>query len=112
MDAKAVAAEIVQSAKEAAKGLHISAMSIEVGELATISVPNLAKEIALLLPFSSVDIGERKAKVKCECGFEGTPKTERKGSEGTPDFSCPKCKRKYPQVLEGDSVELKDIEVQ
>ena len=112
MDAKAVAAEIVQSAKEAAKKLHISTMTLQVGELATISVPNLAKEIALLLPFSSVDIEEKKAKVKCGCGFEGAPKIEVRGSEGTPDFSCPKCKKKYPQVLEGDGVELKDIEVE
>lgn len=112
MDAKEVAAEIVQSAKDAAKKLHITTMTVEVGGLATISVPDLAKEIALLLPFSSVDIEGKKAKVKCECGFCGAPKIEVSGAEGTPDFSCPKCKKKYPQVLEGDSVELKDIEVE
>ena len=112
MDAKAVAAEIVQSAKEAAKKMHITTMTVEVGQFATISVPDLAKEIALLLPFSSVDIEEKKARVKCGCGFEGAPEIQTSGAEGTPDFSCPKCKNKYPQVLEGDSVELKDIEVE
>jgi|GEM_PF-1911961 len=112
MDAKEVAAEIVQGAKDAAKKLHITTMTVEVGELATISVPDLAKEIALLLPFSSIDIEGKKAKVRCECGFCGSPEVKTSGSEGTPDFSCPKCKKKYPQVLEGDSVELKDIEVE
>lgn len=112
MDAKAVAQELAASAKEAAGKLEISSMTVEIGELATISAPALAKEISLLLPRVSIDMEEKKAKVKCECGFEGAAKIKTRGAEGMPDFCCPKCAKKYPQVLEGDSVELKDIEVQ
>ena len=109
MDAKGVAEELAAAARQAGGKSKIAVMRIEIGELATISIQALAREIASLLPGTSVDISEKKAKVQCECGFCGRPQIGMRMESGEPDFSCPRCKKKYPQATEGDSVELKDI---
>ena len=52
-------------------------------------------------------INEKKALVRCDCGYSGEPNILKREKEYTL-FECPKC-RSIPRIVEGDDILLKEV---
>jgi len=94
--------------EEAQKYGDVVGITIEVGDLAHLPA-NEMKEVMEGLTDWKINVTETKAKVKCECGYEGRPKIIHKGHDSTL-FECPKC-RKVPKIIKGDEIILKEVKV-
>jgi|TARA_Y100000310_G_scaffold345817_1_gene470420 Zn finger protein HypA/HybF involved in hydrogenase expression len=100
-----IAQKIIEDAK---KHGEIKSAVIEVGEIAHITAKELKETLTDMVSWS-ITVTEKKAKVKCSCGYEGEPKIiERK--HDLVYFECPEC-GKVPSVLEGSQIILKEVEV-
>ena len=100
-----IANKIIEDAKQHGE---IKSAVIEVGELAHITAEELRETLSNMVNWN-ITITEKKAKVNCDCGYEGTPKIiERK--HDLIYFECPEC-GKVPNVLEGSQIILKEVEV-
>lgn len=84
----------------------IKEISIEVGELAGIETEHL-KEHLLEKVNWKINVTEKKAKVKCDCGHIGKPKI-RQRLHDIVIFECPKCAN-IPNVLEGKDIKILKI---
>ncbi|MBD3164100.1 hypothetical protein GF323_02795 [Candidatus Woesearchaeota archaeon] len=101
-----IAGELIAKAREQGK---VRKAFIELGKLANISKADLSRQMKNLAGFNFV-IEEEEAKVRCGCGYEGKPKiTERQHDIVL--FECPLCGEK-PEVLNGDEIVLKSVEVE
>ncbi len=92
--------------EEARKEGEITGISVEVGELAHIPARELKEALERLVDWD-IEIIEKRAKVRCPCGFEGHPKILEKGHDYTL-FQCPRCAR-VPEVMEGGDIILKEV---
>jgi len=101
-----IASSIIDEAK---KQGNVKAVTIEVGDLAHLPSKELEECLKNLVEWK-ITINEKKAKVKCNCGYEGEPKIIEKGHDSTV-FQCPKCGN-TPEVLEGDKIIIKEVEVE
>jgi len=102
-----IANDIVAKAME--QGKVIKAY-IEVGQIANITKEDLAKQMKNAADFE-FEITEKQAKVKCHaCGFEGEPTIVERQHEVVV-FKCPTCGIS-PDVIEGDKVILKSVDVE
>ncbi|MBW2988040.1 hypothetical protein DRJ48_00780 [Candidatus Woesearchaeota archaeon] len=101
-----IARRIIEDAK---KHGNVKAITVEVGELSHLPLEDLKPTLNEMVDWK-VDYKVKKAKVKCECGYEGSPKILLRTHEHT-YFECPKC-GKVPKVLEGQYIKLVKVEVE
>jgi Zn finger protein HypA/HybF involved in hydrogenase expression len=100
-----IASEIIKKAKQQGK---VKSIVVEVGELANIPAHHLEEALAKMTGWK-IKMLEKKASVKCTCGFKGQPRITEKSHDAV-FFECPKCK-KIPFVVEGKDIMLKEVEV-
>lgn len=101
-----LAKEILKEARAKAKGKKIKSITLEVGELAHLPANEL-KEILRAMADFKIIVKHVKAKVKCECGYEGAPRILAQHHDFTL-FECPDCS-KQPKVLCGADIVLREI---
>ena len=101
-----IAKQIIEQAEKQGK---VKSIVVEVGDLGHLPLEDLKPMMDDMVPYK-VEYVKKKAKVKCSCGYEGEPKILEKGHDIN-IFVCPKCE-KVPQVLEGDKIVLKEVEVE
>ena len=106
MEQMAIVEKLVQQAKQQGK---VKTVYIEVGELADITAQELTDALKSLVDWNVV-IQEKKAVVRCSCGFKGEPKiVERRNNMVF--FVCPKCSS-LPKVLSGKDIVISKVEVE
>jgi Zn finger protein HypA/HybF involved in hydrogenase expression len=98
--------DIINKAKEQG---NVTEITVEVGDLGHIPAPEL-KECLEKLTSWKINLIEKKAIVKCACGFEGNPKILEKGHDSTV-FVCPKCDS-VPEIVSGKDIILKSAVVE
>lgn len=101
-----IAQDLVAKAKEQGK---VRKIIVELGEIANISKDDLEKQLKNFADFD-FEIIEKKAKVKCVCGYSGEPKIIERQHDLV-IFECPTCGMN-PEVVEGDKIILKEVEVE
>jgi len=102
-----IAGDLITTARKQGK---VKKALIELGEISNITKADLSKALTDLADFD-FEIEMKKAKVKCKtCDYEGEPKvTERQHDIVL--FECPHC-GEVPEVIEGDKIILKEVEVE
>jgi Zn finger protein HypA/HybF involved in hydrogenase expression len=101
-----IAHKIIEQAESHGK---VKKIVVHCGALAHLPAKDLKHVLEDHAKFE-VEVIETSAKVKCSCGFVGKPKIEMH-SHDVNVFFCPKC-GKVPQVLEGEDIVLKSVEVE
>ena len=101
-----IAGDLIAAARNQGK---VKKAYIELGEIANITKEDLSKSLKNLADFNFV-ILEKKSKVKCACGYEGSPEIIERQHDLVL-FQCPLCKN-IPNILEGDKIILKEVEVE
>ncbi|MBL7054601.1 hydrogenase maturation nickel metallochaperone HypA [Candidatus Woesearchaeota archaeon] len=92
--------------KEAEKQGNVTAVVIEIGELAGIQAEHLEEHLKEAVNWD-IKIIKKDSLVICDCGFKGRPKIIEKAHDFTL-FECPECKS-IPKILDGDKVILKRV---
>ena len=92
--------------EHAQKQGDVKSIVVEVGQLASIEAEHLKEHLKELVDWE-IKVEERKAKVKCKCGFEGEPQIMTRGHDFVL-FTCPWC-GDIPEVIEGADIVLKEI---
>ena len=100
-----IANEIITQAEKQGKVLSIK---VEVGDLAHLPAHELKECLKSLVDWK-IQIINKKALVRCACGYKGEPKILSKGHDSTV-FVCPEC-GDIPKILKGDKIILKEVEV-
>ncbi len=101
-----IANDIINKAKEQGK---VKSITVEVGDLAHLPAHELKETLSTLVKWD-VKIIEKKATVKCACGYKGTPKILEKGHDSTV-FVCPECNQ-TPDILDGKDITLKEVVIE
>jgi Zn finger protein HypA/HybF involved in hydrogenase expression len=99
-----------QIIKEAEKKGNVISVLVEVGELAHIPMEELKETLTTMVNWRC-DFVEKKGKIRCGCGYSGAPNVVEKGHDST-FFKCPKCGSVMPEIIDGDKIILKRIEVE
>jgi Zn finger protein HypA/HybF involved in hydrogenase expression len=102
-----ISKDIIETAQKKGK---VKGITVEVGDLGHVPAEELKETLNRMVPDWHVEMVEKKAKVRCACGYEGEPKIL-EHSHGHCVFFCPKCKR-VPEVIEGKDIVLKEVEVE
>lgn len=79
---------------------------LEVGELAGIEAEHLKEHLKERVDWK-IDVVEKKARVRCDCGYEGEAKI-RERLHDMVVFECPVC-GDIPKVLEGKDIKILKI---
>lgn len=87
---------------------NVKKLVLEVGDIAILTPDELKQALFNLIDWE-VEIIKKPAKIKCSCGYEGEPIIVERAHELV-IFKCPAC-RDVPEVLEGDNILLKEVEV-
>jgi Zn finger protein HypA/HybF involved in hydrogenase expression len=98
---------ILEDLRQGLKGNEIKSVRFEVGELADITADELEEFLKDNADFD-FSIEEKKAKVKCKCGYEGM--AEIIDSNGDAVIMCSKC-GDIPEVIDGDQVKIAEVKV-
>ncbi|MBD3259080.1 hypothetical protein GF371_00450 [Candidatus Woesearchaeota archaeon] len=107
MHEQAYVNKIIEVAKEQGDVVEVK---IEVGDLAPVPAEHLVEAIKTVEADWKVDIIEKRATITCDCGYEGNPLiTER--THDTVIYECPRCNNKMPEIIEGNDIILKEVEV-
>jgi Zn finger protein HypA/HybF involved in hydrogenase expression len=101
-----ISKQIIEDAK--AYG-NVSAITIEVGDLAHLPIEELKPTLGGMVDWDITYV-RKPARVECECGYRGAPEILMHTHDHTL-FKCPKC-GKVPQVIEGQHIKLKKVEVE
>ncbi len=96
-----------QIIEEASKKGEVKSIVVEVGDLAHLPGEDLKQALEDRVNWK-IKIEEKKAKVKCSCGYEGEPEIVEKKHDFTL-FKCPKC-GSIPEILDGQDIILKEVE--
>jgi Zn finger protein HypA/HybF involved in hydrogenase expression len=102
-----ISQDIIEAAKRQGK---VKGIIVEVGELGHVPAEELMETLSRMVPNWYVQIVQKKAKVKCLCGYIGEPKIL-EHTHGHSVFFCPKCKR-VPELVEGKDIILKEVEIE
>ncbi|MBW2964698.1 hydrogenase maturation nickel metallochaperone HypA [Candidatus Woesearchaeota archaeon] len=102
-----ISKDIIQAAQKQGK---VMAITVEVGDLGHLPLEELRETLTHMVPDWKVTMVPRKAVVKCSCGYQGEPNII-EHRHGHSVFTCPKCGN-VPQVLEGQDIVLKEVEVE
>ena len=101
-----IAKQIIDDAKQHG---NVRAITVEVGELAHLPLEDLKPTLNEMVDWR-VSYTSKKARVRCQCGYEGPPKIVMHTHDHT-FFQCPKCS-KVPEILEGQHIKLIKVEVE
>ncbi len=100
-----IAKDIIETAQK--QGV-VKEIVVEVGQLGHLPINEMRDVLEELVDWK-VTVIEKKAVVRCKCGYEGDPKVLEKGHDHNV-FICPKCEN-IPEVLEGEDIVLKKVVV-
>ncbi len=108
-----IAKQIIEKAEEQAKlnNSKVLEITVEVGDLGHLPADEM-KEVLENLKGKEwkINITQKKALVKCNCGYQGEPKILEKGHDHNV-FVCPEC-GEIPQILEGENIILKSVKLE
>lgn len=94
---------------EAEKHGAVSAIDMEIGELAHVPGQELIECLEGLKPDWKITWKERPAKVACACGFEGHPKVLARGHDHFM-IECPEC-GETPELTDGTQITILKVRV-
>ncbi|MBT7903224.1 hypothetical protein HN587_05155 [Candidatus Woesearchaeota archaeon] len=106
MHEQAIAQQIIEKAKELGQ---VKQIFVEVGDLGHLPA-NEMKEVLENRVDWKIIIEEKKATVKCECGYLGEPNIIEKRHASTL-YECPNCGN-LPQIIDGDKIILTKVEIE
>lgn len=86
----------------------VNRITVEVGELATLTADELRATLSKLVTWT-LEITERPSAVTCSCGYRGRARILERGHDVCL-FACPDCKG-TPHVDEGADIRLVEVEV-
>lgn len=109
MHETAIVRNILEQINKKSEGKRVKSITLEVGDLAHLPAQELKGFLINMVNYEVV-VNPVKARVKCECGYEGEPRILAHEHDFTL-FECPKCS-KIPQVLSGEDIVLKEIETE
>ena len=95
--------------KEAKRHGDVKEIYLEIGALAHIPKDDLLECMKKLVSWN-IHATERKAKVRCKCGFTGEPKILDRGHDYF-FIKCPKC-RKVPEIIDGKDIRILSVVVE
>ena len=101
-----IVGEILETARKQGK---VKKAIIEVGEIANIEKEHLGVHLKDWADFPC-ELVDKESKVGCKCGYLGKAKIKDRGHDFVV-IECPKC-GETPEILEGDKVILKSVEVE
>ncbi len=102
-----IAGDLISTARKQGK---VKKAYIELGEISNITKADLSKALTDLADFD-FEITIKKAKVRCDvCSYEGEPKVTGRDHDVV-FFECSTCGEKV-EVIEGDKIILKSVEVE
>jgi Zn finger protein HypA/HybF involved in hydrogenase expression len=101
------AKQIIEAAEAQGK---VKGIVIEVGDLAHVSAEEMKEVMERLKPDWEIKTVEKKALVRCKCGYEGEPDIKEHSHDHTV-FFCLRCEE-VPEILEGKDIVLKSVEVE
>jgi len=108
MHEQGIAQSIINEAKKHGK---VKKITVECGDLGHLPA-NEMKEVLEKMTDWEIEIIKKKAVVKCEkCGYKGEPKILQQLHDQN-IFECPKCEMMFPQILEGENIILKSVEIE
>ena len=93
---------------EARRHGAVKIIYLEIGELAHVPESELIGCLRRLVKWK-IYSKEKKAKVKCKCGFMGHPKILERGHDSFL-VECPKCKR-IPKLVDGTQIKILKVVV-
>ncbi len=102
-----ISKDIIDAAEKQGK---VKSITVEVGDLGHLPLEELKETLTKMKPEWDIKFVSKKAKVKCDCGFEGEPDIL-EHSHGHSVYVCPQCDN-VPQVTEGADIILKEVEVE
>lgn len=95
--------------EEAAKYGKVKRAVVEVGDLAQIDADHLQDALRARAAYG-IDVIGKKARVNCECGYDGEPDIVDRGHDFVL-YECPDCKG-IPHIMDGELVKLIHVEVE
>ncbi|MBW2979007.1 hydrogenase maturation nickel metallochaperone HypA [Candidatus Woesearchaeota archaeon] len=101
-----IANKIIEKAKEHG---NVRKITVEVGDLAHLPALEMKEALSKRVNWEII-ITTKKAKVKCKCGFEGEPRIIEHAHD-VAIYECPECKKIPSEILCGDEIILKEVEV-
>lgn len=103
-----VASKVLEDLKKGVKGRKVKKVRFEVGELAAITPDELGEVLKTMADFE-FSVEEKKAKVKCKCGYVGIPEILDREHDSV-IFTCSKC-GEIPEIVEGGDIKIIEVEV-
>ncbi len=105
------AKQIIEAAEKVEKEQgKIKGITIEVGGLAHVPGHEMKEIMERMKPEWKIKLVEKKAQVKCMCGYEGEPNIVEHSHDHTV-FFCPKCNG-VPEVIDGKDIVLKSVDIE
>ncbi|MFH1173716.1 MAG: hydrogenase/urease maturation nickel metallochaperone HypA [archaeon] len=101
-----IAMNIIEEAKKHGK---VKELHLEIGELAHVPAHELMACLERLVDWE-LHHREKKARVKCTCGFHGHPTILERGHDSFM-IECPSCKG-MPELIEGTEIVIKKVVVE
>lgn len=98
-----------QILEQAKKYQNVTALHIEVGELAHVPLEDLRPALEAMSPYPVV-LTQKPAVALCTCGYKGKPTILARGHDHIM-WSCLRCETLTPELVEGGNILLKRIEV-
>lgn len=106
MHEQTIAQHIIDDASKHGK---VKTITIEVGDLAHLPADEMKLVLEKLTDWE-VNVISKKATISCECGYMGEPKISQHLHDSS-IYECPKCKMMLPDVIDGQDIILKEVEV-
>lgn len=107
MHEQSIAKHIIKAAQEHG---DVKAITVECGNLGHLPAHEM-KEVLEKMTDWKIEILTKKAEIACPaCQFTGEPKILQQLHDHN-IFACPKCEHMFPQILSGDQIVLKSVEV-
>ena len=101
-----ICSQIIEEARKHGKPVSVS---IEVGETSGIEPEHLKEHLKAHVDWD-IEVSERKASVRCRCGYHGRPEIVERGH----DFvivKCPRCGNNDVEREQGGQIILKSVKV-
>ena len=93
--------------EEARKQGDVVSITVEVGELAHVPADDLRQTLQSMTSWC-INISETPSKIKCACGFSGSPNIVERGHDTT-IYKCSNCGHLMPEIVEGKDISLKEV---
>jgi Zn finger protein HypA/HybF involved in hydrogenase expression len=103
-----IARKVLDDLNKGVKGNKVKSARFEVGELAHITPEELETALKGMVDFE-FSVEEKKAKVKCKCGYTGMPEVLDRDHDSI-IFTCSKC-GEIPEIVEGGDIKIIEVEV-